>query len=254
MAPDGSGARRLTWGPFDDREPRWSNDGKKVAFSSDRSANYDIWVLDTSTGALKQLTKHAEQDSQPAWSSDDREIAFVSTRPAPGAAAPRNANPAQGSTLWAINVQSGAERFVGSATGRVSAPTWASDGKLLYNVIAEGTSRLDLGGTTIVTGEDITPSPAQWVSPSAYFYTSDGKIRKRELGGATAETVEFTATLSVQQPQYTKKRRNFDSTGATSGLRHHPPGDQPGRQAGRLRRPRRSLGDADRIRSEAPHQ
>ncbi len=216
IALDGSGARRLTWGPFDDREPRWSHDGTKVAFSSDRSANYDIWILDTRSGDLRQLTKHAEQDSQPAWSPDDREIAFVSTRQAPGGQARerrRGPNPAQESTLWAVNVQSGAERLIASVTGRVSAPAWASDGKrLVYNVIADGGSRLDLGGQAIVTGEDVLPSPVQWVSPTTFFYTADGKIKRRELGAATSEVVEFSATLPVQQPQYTKKRRNFDST------------------------------------------
>jgi hypothetical protein len=37
---------------------------------------------------------------------------------------------------------------------------------------------------------------------SEFFYTSDGKIRRRRVGGSTAETVAFTATLGVT-PRYT---------------------------------------------------
>ncbi|MEY4007978.1 MAG: WD40-like Beta Propeller Repeat, partial [Gemmatimonadota bacterium] len=38
--------RRLTWGPYDDREPVVSPDGRFVAFSSDRSGNTDLWTLE----------------------------------------------------------------------------------------------------------------------------------------------------------------------------------------------------------------
>ena len=44
-------------GPFDDREPVYSHDGTKLAFSSDRGdplgSDYNIWVLDLQTGALQ---------------------------------------------------------------------------------------------------------------------------------------------------------------------------------------------------------
>ena len=57
MAPDGSHQHKLTWGPFDDREPVYSHDGTKIAFSSDRGdplgSDYNIWVLDVKTGAFK---------------------------------------------------------------------------------------------------------------------------------------------------------------------------------------------------------
>src|ERR1051325_4037777 len=48
--PDGSNQRKLTWGPEDDREPAFSHDGTRIAFSSDRGdplgSNYNIFVLD----------------------------------------------------------------------------------------------------------------------------------------------------------------------------------------------------------------
>src|SRR5438093_1645524 len=190
VGADGSGARRLTWGRCDDREPQWSHDGTRIAFSSDRTANYDVWILDTRTGDLRQLTTNSEQDSQPAWSPDDREIAFVSSRAAPDAAAPpRDPNASQGSTFWAINVETKAERFMGSAPGRVSAPAWTPDGsQLVYSVVAGGSSRLELAGKPFATAEDIFPFPIQWVSPSEFLYTANGKIKKRALAGPASST------------------------------------------------------------------
>jgi Tol biopolymer transport system component/imidazolonepropionase-like amidohydrolase len=214
VGADGSGARRLTWGPFDDREPQWSHDGTRITFSSDRTANYDIWILDTRTGDLRQLTTNSEQDSQPAWSPDDREIAFVSSRAAPGASAPsRDPNAPPHSTFWAINVETKEERFMGSVAGRVSAPAWTPDGsQLVYSVVAGGSSRLESGGKQLATGEDIFPFPIQWVSPTEFLYTADGKIKRRALTSTASSTVEFTATLPVMRAQYTRMRRSFDGS------------------------------------------
>ena len=76
MAPDGTHQHKLTWGPFDDREPVYSHDGTKIAFSSDRGdplgSDYNIWVLDLKTGAFKQLTTNPAEDYMPSWSPDDQ--------------------------------------------------------------------------------------------------------------------------------------------------------------------------------------
>ena len=92
MRPDGSGVRQVTSGHGDDREPRFSPDGKKLAFSSDRAFNgsYDIWVVDLGSGALTQWTNTggvttpptpaSVDEFEPTWSPDGKKIAFVSDR------------------------------------------------------------------------------------------------------------------------------------------------------------------------------
>jgi Tol biopolymer transport system component len=101
MAPDGTHQHKVTWGPFDDREPVYSHDGTKIAFSSDRGdplgSDYNIWVLDLKTGAFKQLTTNPAEDYMPSWSPDDKEIAFASTRDG-------------GRGLWAVTVADAKER------------------------------------------------------------------------------------------------------------------------------------------------
>lgn len=61
-------------------QPAWSPDGKKIAFSTDKSGNHDIWILQVDSGVLEQVTTHPASDTDPSWSSDGERIAFTSTR------------------------------------------------------------------------------------------------------------------------------------------------------------------------------
>ena len=55
VGADGSNQHMVTEGTFDDREPIFSHDGSKIAFSSDRGnplgSDNNIWVMDVKTGA-----------------------------------------------------------------------------------------------------------------------------------------------------------------------------------------------------------
>jgi Tol biopolymer transport system component len=202
MRADGTGQHKLTWGPFDDREPAWSHDGTRVAFSSDRSdslgGNYNIWVIDIRTGELKQVTSNPAEDYMPSWSPDDKEIAFASSR----------------GGVWAVNVSSGAERQVATPAGRVDAPSWGPGGDLVYYAYdaAKERSTLETNGTALTGSEDAAPFRVSWASATDFFYVSDGKIRKRSLKGSEAQTVAFSAAVPVTRVQYTRRKRNFQST------------------------------------------
>lgn len=81
MKPDGTVRRALTRSPAGyDIFPRWSPDGKKIVFASDRSGNYEIWLMDAEGLEQKRLTDHPAYDSHPTWSPDGRQIAFTSLR------------------------------------------------------------------------------------------------------------------------------------------------------------------------------
>ena len=50
----------------------------KMAFSSNRSGNYEIWIRDGRK--VKQLTNHSALDGRPSWSADGKRIYFESSR------------------------------------------------------------------------------------------------------------------------------------------------------------------------------
>ncbi|MGD9723505.1 MAG: prolyl oligopeptidase family serine peptidase [Pirellulales bacterium] len=79
LAPaDGAPPRQLTAGPKHDRHPRFSPDGKRLLFESDRSGESQLWVIDLTGGEARQLTSIAGEASGGIWSRDGKWIAFVS--------------------------------------------------------------------------------------------------------------------------------------------------------------------------------
>jgi dipeptidyl aminopeptidase/acylaminoacyl peptidase len=71
-------ARPYTGGPKSDSSPRWSPDGKRLAFVSDRSGTKQIWTMPASGGEAQQLTFLKNGASAPVWSPDGNWIAFTS--------------------------------------------------------------------------------------------------------------------------------------------------------------------------------
>ena len=63
-----------------DRRPEWSPDGSQIAFISDRSGNWDIWVMEPDGTNPRQLTTDPADDKGIGWSPDGRCIAFHSDR------------------------------------------------------------------------------------------------------------------------------------------------------------------------------
>lgn len=74
---DDSKPRPFTSGPKIDTGPRWSPDGEKLAFVSNRSGGRQIWIMPTSGGEAFQLTKMRRGASNPVWSPDSTQICFT---------------------------------------------------------------------------------------------------------------------------------------------------------------------------------
>ena len=73
---DGSGYRQVTDDAFRDRGPKWSPDGAKIAFYSDRSGRYESWTIRPDGSALEQLTKTTgAARTEVTWAPDGKSIA-----------------------------------------------------------------------------------------------------------------------------------------------------------------------------------
>ncbi|MCK5035863.1 MAG: PD40 domain-containing protein, partial [Candidatus Sabulitectum sp.] len=58
----------------------WGPDDQWVAFSSDRTGNYEIYLINVDSDTLIQLTDDPAMDQYPAWNPRKNWIAFSSDR------------------------------------------------------------------------------------------------------------------------------------------------------------------------------
>ena len=125
---------------WNDSDPQWSPDGRKIAFVSDRtgkafddSHNTDVFVVDAAGGPLTKISFHETPDSSPRWSPDGKTIAFVSAMVDKG-------HP----KIWLAPSTGAAAKLAADRLDLIpSALRWAEGGRALYfETGVKGTSQL----------------------------------------------------------------------------------------------------------------
>ena len=79
---DGTDHRPLTTGNYSDTSPRWSPDGTRLAFISDRDGKSQLYIRWMDSGQTAKLTDLENSPSSISWSPDGKQIAFHSLVPA----------------------------------------------------------------------------------------------------------------------------------------------------------------------------
>jgi len=175
VSSSGGTARRLTTHPGQEQYPKFSPDGRYIAFSGVYDGNTDVYIIPAMGGEPKRLTYHPGTDFVVDWYPDGRHILFRS---------PRNSSIGRFNRLFKVSVGGGYPEMLPLPEGELSSFN-ADASRIAYNRIAreERTWKryrggmvqeiwvYDFAGNTI---ENITANPAtdtfpMWQGDTIYF-------------------------------------------------------------------------------------
>jgi dipeptidyl aminopeptidase/acylaminoacyl peptidase len=151
----GGAPQRLTSGPGQDALPRWSPDGKTLAFVSDRAAfassepkkrkPKNVYLLPLTGGEARQLTTLEDDCGDIAWSPDGTRIAFTAKDPKPKDAPEEDGirvydrmryktdegflSDGRRRHVWIVDVPAGSARKLTDGDWDDAQPAWSRDGR-----------------------------------------------------------------------------------------------------------------------------
>ena len=103
-----------------DREPDWSPDGKEVAFASNRTGSWHVFVATPGDDRARQITSRRDgDDRRPRWSPDGQRIAFLS----------RASSGSTGWDVWVKPISGGEPLRLTRDPLDEQDPRWSPDGK-----------------------------------------------------------------------------------------------------------------------------
>ncbi len=182
---NGQNVQRLTVHSARDIYPRFSPDGKWIAFSSDRNGNLDVFIIPAKGGDAKQLTFHSADDNVLGWTPDSRNVLFSSQRGEDFMA-----------KLYTVSVDGGLEHSAGPDMG--IAGSYSPDGKKLainrkgqvywrkyyrgaYNTDVTVMDLASKKFTDLTTFEGIDSWP-MWAHDGFIYFVSDREDGKSNTG------------------------------------------------------------------------
>lgn len=150
--------------PHEDVAPAVSPDGKRMAFASDRSGNFQIYVAGVDGSHPVPLTSFAEgMAGWPRWSPDGKRISF-------------DARPAGRAQIFTVDADGGEPHALTTPPGDAVMPEWSPDGGSLYYTLLDPSGKSDI-----------------WKVPA----TGGKRIRVTNMGGFGALPSADGATLYV---------------------------------------------------------
>ena len=231
--------RPLTHAGAEDRQPAYSPDGRLLVFSSNRTGNLDLWLLDTTNGEERQLTDDTADDWDPAFTPDGRSLLWSTNR-------------GGHFEIWQMAVDGSGARQLTSDGADAENPTTTPDGRwVVYNSFnpkksgiwkvhadGSGAERLVEGATTL---PEVSPDGKHVLFVTDYVGRKSGVLRAvRVADGETVFSTAFPyAQLNDGRPRWLRGGKAFafvarDSAGV-SGIFVQP--FAPGRDTSTQRRP-----------------
>jgi len=158
----------------------------RLLISSDRSGNWDIYILSPSSGDLQQLTTDPGVDAGPRWKPDGSEIVFYSTR-------------SGHREVWLMPAAGGPARQITRGEAESYYPDWSPDGRLIVKE-GDGLAIVDpkSGRETRLTDQSLDIGP-MWSPDGRWIvFTSkrDGQNRLWRIPAAGGQPERLTSKMA----------------------------------------------------------
>ena len=150
----------------------------KIAFTSDRDGNAEIYVMDTDGSNPVNLTNHAAPDVRPTWSPDGSKIAFESNRDG-------------NIEIYVMDTDGSNQVRLTDSAGRDGAPSWSPDGtKIAFESDRDGNIEIyvmDTDGSNpinLTNNADVDGAPAWSPDGTKIAFHSRGEIYVMDADGS----------------------------------------------------------------------
>ena len=186
-----------------DAFPRFSPDGKQVAFYSNRSGKTEIWVTRQDGTELRRVAAGTRAYSSPAWSPNGDRVVYVSDE-----------------SLAISDLSGGKPRRIDLGGSTAQHPVWSSDGTTIYYTAKSHLWRVRPDGTGRAMLRELPPIYDLHAHPDGkhLYYSRSGQQRftlcRIPLDGAVEEIVQSDLEL----PSFAVGRRALYSVRAGMNL------------------------------------
>ncbi len=210
LRSDGTVHRPITSGRVHDESPRWSPDGKRLAYVSDRGGSAQLYIRYMDTGESFPITSAPTPPTNPAWSADGTQLAYVALAPEAALVIGKPLTPPPGATWSAPPKYTDKFAFRFNDVGEV-APGWMH----AFVVRADGGQPHQVtSGNYHHAGLPYQPSTVSWTPDGTELVFSARRIDDWEL--KTTESDLWAANVNTGAMRRLTERAGPDQSPVVS--------------------------------------
>ncbi len=228
--------RQFTSGQWDDRSPRWSPDGKQIAFLSDRAerGKRSVYLVPVDGGEARRVFDEQGSVRELTWSPDGTSLAVLFTDPETDEEKERKENKDDARVwdvdpkwqrIWTIDLVSGETKAVSPDDRQVWSYAWSPDGKQFAAVVTTSPRLDDLhfeNELIVIDGAGGAPRNVATLpfGPSDLIWSKDGAQLAMRLGPGKSMTPEHVYMVPAAGGEPRNVTPDLDGTGdGLAGLR-----------------------------------